>query len=102
MMLVRYDEDEAVFRRTRAERLCCGGLSVLFTYLFSLGAADTYRGTVYVEAEHKVKSHLAWLSMKGLRNIGNGTSHGCVRLGISFHSFLGLGDARWQFQKAKP
>jgi len=100
MMLVRYDEDEAVFKRTRAERLCCGGLSVLFTCLFSLGAADTFRGTVYVEAEHKVKLHLAWLSVKGLGNIG--TSRGLVRLGTSFHSFLGLGNARWQFQKAKP
>ena len=102
MILVRYDADEAVFRRTRAERLCCGGLSVFLTCLFSLGAADTFRGTVYVEAEYKVKSHLASLSVKGLRNIGNGTSRGCVRLGISLDSSHRLADARWQFQKAEP
>jgi len=44
MILVRYDEDEAVFRRTRAERLFCGGLLVVMTGLLSLGAADTFRG----------------------------------------------------------
>ena len=44
MMLARYDEDEAVFRRTRAERLFCGGLLVFLTCLLSLGAADTFKG----------------------------------------------------------
>ncbi len=44
MMLVRYDENEAVFKRTRAERLFCGGLLMFLTCLLSLGAADTYRG----------------------------------------------------------